>query len=335
MPEREREIARFLAASGWVEAAALPLAGDASARRYMRLVAPDGQSAILMLCPPGTEQELCRFLTIARHLSALGFSAPKVLSADPEKGLALLEDLGDGLFARLARDDPGCERLLYAAAADLLVGLHAHPPPDHLPRYAGRMTGEQAALVLDAYLPSLGRRASAGERADLAGAVSCACDRLAPGATVLMLRDFHAENLLWLEGRAGIARVGLLDFQDAMAGHPAYDLVSLLQDARRDVDRALADEVIARYADATGQDRVAFAAACAALGALRQLRILGVFARLARRDGKTAYLQLLPRVWAHLQADLAHPELAELRTLVQRLVPPPDGAALRRLAVAS
>lgn len=325
MPSAERDAAidGFLAAAGWGTAARAPLAGDASARRYLRLSGAEG-TAVLMDADPAAGETVGPFLRIGAYLASLGFSAPAVRAADPAVGLVLLEDLGDGLFARLATADPAAALPLYAAAADLLAALHAHPPPAGLPDYAGAILGEQAALVLESYA------ADPAARDDLAGAVRAACTRLAPGAPVLMLRDFHAENLFWLPGRSGVARVGLIDFQDAMAGHPAYDLVSLLQDARRDVDPALAAAVTARYCTATGTAPKDFAAACAALGALRQLRILGVFARLARA-GKPRYLVHMPRVWAHLQASLAHPELGALRRLVARLVPPPTPARLEAL----
>lgn len=323
MAEREAQIAGFLQASGWGGAAARPLAGDASARRYLRLRHGD-RGAVLMDAPPASGEDIRPFLRIGAHLRGLGLSAPEVLAADPSLGLVLIEDLGDGLYARLAEADPAAEPSLYAAAADLLAALHAHPPPAELPAYAGPILGAQAALVVESYAP----RPEAAE--DLAAAVTEACDRLAPGATVLMLRDFHAENLFWLPARPGVARIGLIDFQDAMAGHPAYDLISLLQDARRDVPPGLAATVAARYCVSTGTEPAGFAAACAALGALRQLRILGVFARLARA-GKPRYLAHMPRVWRHLQTNLAHPELGGLRVLVDRLVPAPTPDRLEAL----
>jgi aminoglycoside/choline kinase family phosphotransferase len=322
--ERQGSIDAFLAAAGWGAAARAALAGDASARRYLRLKRAQGETAVLMDAAPAAAGPVGPFLRIAGHLARLGFSVPAVIAADAAAGLVLLEDLGDGLFARLADAEPQSTPTLYAAATDLLAALHAHPPPADLPAYAGALLGEQAALVLETYAPQ------PQARAELAEAVTKVCGRLAPGAPVLMLRDFHAENLFWLPGRAGVARVGLIDFQDAMAGHPAYDLISLLQDARRDVDPALAAACSARYCAATRADPEAFATACAALGALRQLRILGVFARLAQ-GGKPRYLDFMPRVWGHLQACLAHPDLAELRALVDRLVPAPDPVRLEAL----
>jgi len=321
---RPAEIAAFLETVGWGGAERRPLAGDASARRYLRL-RRGAEGAVLMDAPAASGEDVRPFLRIAGHLSGLGLSAPGILAADAAAGLVLLEDLGDGLFARLIEADPGAAPALYGAAADMLAALHAHPPPADLPAYAGALPGDQAALVLETYAP-----APAAARADLAACVAEACARLAPGTPVLMLRDLHAENLIWLPGRAGVARVGLLDFQDAMAGHPAYDLVSLLRDARRDVPEEVVAATTARYLAATGEDAEAFAAAAAALGALRQLRILGVFARLARA-GKPGYLRHMPRVWHHLQRDLARPELSGLAALVARLVPPPTPARLEAL----
>lgn len=332
MPPREHAIAAFLARAGWGAATARPLAGDASARRYLRLTGPGGARAVLMDAPPEAGEDVRPFLRVGAHLRALGFSAPEVLAAEPGAGLLLLEDLGDGLFARLAEARPARAPALYAAAVDLLAALQAHPPPAWLPAYAGPVLGEQAALVLDCYLPGTGALpADAAARAGFADCVTAACAQAAPGPPVLMLRDFHAENLLWLPRRQGVARVGLIDFQDAQAAHPAYDLVSLLQDARCDVPADLAAAMTARFAQATGTDPQALARAMAALGALRQLRILGVFARLARA-GKPGYLRHMPGVWAHLQADLAHPDLADLARMVAGLLPPPTPERLARLA---
>ncbi len=325
-PDRRAEIAAFLAGANWPDARRQPLAGDASARRYVRLCREEG-SAVLMDAPPGSDAETAAFLSIARHLRDRGLSAPEILAADPARGLVLMEDLGDALFARLVGQSPVLETRLYAAAADLLAALHRQPPPEGLPVHDAACLGTQATLVLESYAP-----APEVARRELAAAVTDACRRLAPGGPVLELRDFHAGNLIWLPARAGVARVGLLDFQDAMAGHPAYDLVSLLRDARRDVGPAAAAAATDRYLAATGADAQWLADACAALGAARQLRILGVFAGLARSRGKAGYLRHMPRVWRHLQGDLAHPGLAELRTVVAHWVPEPTPARLEALA---
>lgn len=334
----------FLAAAGWGRASRRPLAGDASARRYERLTreARDGArtgaqggaqegapTAILMDAPPGRAGPVAGFARIAAHLASLGLSAPRILAMDEARGFMLLEDLGDDLFARLLARDPSGERELYLAAADALLVLQSAPPPAGLddPDAAGwaQTTGlaaEWYARAITGTAPDAGR---------LCTPVTAALEALADGPRVPALRDYHAENLLWLPGRGGVARVGLLDFQDAMMGQPEYDLVSLVQDARRDVTPATAAAVTARFAAASGRSAGTVAGACAALGAMRALRILGVFARLCLRDGKPRYLALVPRVWGHLQQNLAHPALRDLARECERMLPPPTPENLRRI----
>lgn len=330
MPEHSAEITRFLAASGWAGAEARPLAGDASNRRYLRLTAPGGARAVLMDAPADRGEDVRPFLHIARHLSGLGLSAPAILGEDVEAGLLLLEDLGDALFARLLEQSPGMEPLLYESATDLLVALHRHAPPAGLASYTPARMADLACLALDWYrLGATGSQST--ERDRFYAETETVLARLSDLDTVLIQRDYHAENLLWLPERDGIARVGLLDFQDAMRGHPAYDLVSVLQDARRDVTPSLAEAMVARYIAATGVDADGFTTAYACLGAQRNLRILGVFARLCLRDGKAHYVDLIPRVWSHLMQDLRHPALAPVAALVASELPAPTPEIVARL----
>lgn len=293
--------AAFLTASGWGGAQAQPLAGDASARSYARLTRPDWARAILMRTPAPDP----RFARIARHLAGQGLSAPAIL-AESDRFL-LLEDLGDGLLARLARD-PVQEPLLYAAAVDLLPVMQA-AAPEGLTPLTPALLGEMTAPLFDWYAPGPGA-------ADLAAAIAERAARLLPGPLVFAHRDFHAENLLWLPERAGAARIGLLDFQDAVLAHPAYDLASLLRDARRDVSEPLVRAMIARAAEAHGVAEADHAAATALLAVQRNLRILGIFARLAAREGKRGYLSLIPRLRGQIARDLDHPALAPLRAAV-------------------
>jgi aminoglycoside/choline kinase family phosphotransferase len=345
--DRAAAAAAFLDAAGWGEAARAPLAGDASARRYERLTGgPGGARAVLMDADPARGEDAAAFLALTGLLRGAGFSAPAVLAARPAEGFALLEDLGDALFARVCAADPAAEPALYAAAVDLLAALHAEPPPAvaegagcafALPPYDRDFLLLEAALAADWWADAAGRPFPADARAEYLGLVGQACAGADADRSALVLRDYHAENLVWLPDRAGLARVGLLDYQGARIGSPAYDLASLLGDARRDVgpetDAAMRD----RYAAAARArdphfDAEGFAAACAALGAQRNLKILGVFARLARRDGKPGYLALVPRVWRTLARDLAHPALGALRAFVAARVPEPDAAALARVA---
>ena len=324
--------AGFLAAAGWGQAAGSPLTGDASHRRYERLIRPDGARAILMILPPGAGAEITGFTRIARHLAARGLSAPRSLAEDAAAGLLLLEDLGDDLFARLLAADPGREAELYAAAVDLLPLMEAPPAPPGLPVLDAATLGSMTAPVLDWYAAGHPGEGAGRGQDRLAGAIAEAADRLLTAPRAFAHRDYHAENLLWLPERAGPARVGLLDFQDAVLADPAYDLASLLRDARRDVSEAARAAMMRRAAGVLGREEAALAAAAALLSVQRNLRILGIFARLAVRDGKAGYLALIPRVWGHLAADLAHPALAGLRPVLD--LPPPEARlpALRELA---
>ena len=330
MADRSAEIADFVATAGWAEADMRPLAGDASNRRYLRLTAPDGARAVLMDAPGDRGEDVRPFMHIARHLSGLGLSAPAILAENVQSGLLLLEDLGDALFARLLEQAPEMERPLYEAATDLLVALHRHAPPAGLASYTPAHMADLACLALDWYRPgATGTKSTIRDR--FYAETETVLGALENLDTVLIQRDYHAENLLWLTERVGIARVGLLDFQDAMRGHPAYDLVSVLQDARRDVTPALAKAMTARYITETGHDAESFTTAYACLGAQRNLRILGVFARLCLRDGKAHYVDLIPRVWAHLAQDLRHPALAPVAALVASELPVPTPEILARL----
>ncbi|MEM8787151.1 MAG: phosphotransferase [Pseudomonadota bacterium] len=330
MPLREAAIAAFLAAGDWRDAALDPLPGDASTRRYARLRRPDGAGAMLMDAPPDTAQSVIPFVDMTARLRGVGLSAPALYQTDPALGLLLMEDLGDDLFARLLQRQPDLERELYAAAVDLLAVLQAEPSLAHgLPDYDRQIHHREALLALDWYAPPTDR--AAGARQVYLALIDDLIAGLTPAPPVCVLIDYHAENLVWLPQRAGHERVGLLDYQDARAGHPAYDLVSLLQDARRDVGLDLQARMRARFAAAAGVAPAALDADCARLGAHRNLKILGLFARLARRDGKPRYVDMIPRVWDHLQTDLAHADLAPLRDWVARHLPPPTPAVLAGL----
>lgn len=332
MPDRSTALSEFLNQAGWGMAKRAPLAGDASNRRYERLTSgPDGMAAVLMDAPPDRGEDVRPFLAIARHLKGQGFSAPRVLAEDIASGFLLLEDLGDDLFARVVARAPDLEGPLYAAATDLLAQLHRAPLPEDLPSYDPALMASLACLPFEWYLPQNGQSAPEEESETFRAEIETLLAEHAP-PSVLILRDYHAENLIWLPDRQGCARVGLLDFQDAMIGHPAYDLVSLLEDARRDVPSSVQAQMYARYVERTGMEPEAFARAYALLGAQRNLRILGVFARLCRRDGKPGYLPLLPRVWGHLMNDLSHPALEALRERVLRLIPPPAPDVIARIA---
>lgn len=317
------EISAFLAQAGWGSAARAPLAGDASARRYERLARGEGR-AVLMIAPPG--EEMHRFARVDGWLRDHGYSAPQILALAADTGLMLLEDLGDDVLARLIERTPEREAPFYEAITDFLLDLHRHPAPDFVAPLDAKALGALIELTAQWYPPH-----SADALAALPGHVAAACAELDTVSKVLSLRDFHAENVIWLPSRAGVARLGLLDFQDAVAAHPAYDLVSALQDARRAVSPEVEARQMRRYARARGFDEAEFAQSCALLGAQRALRILGVFTRLCLAMGKPGYLAMMPRMWDLLQRNLAQPGLEALRVEVEAALLPPNADVLERM----
>ena len=293
----------FLGGAGWGGARTAPIAGDASARRYARLRRADGATAVLMEDPEGAEP-VRRFAAVAARLAEAGLRPPAILSAAPEGGLMLLEDLGDDLMSARLDRDPGAAPALYGAATDMLLTLRAATPAG-LPPFGPAEMADAAEL---AWTEWAGRHGPSPWRDALRDALALH----AGGPPVPILRDCHAGNLFVEDGE----RLRVIDFQDAMAGPDGYDLASLLQDARRDVPEAVAAACLARWRDRAGGGEAALGARLAAIGAQRALRILGVFARLAR-GGRDGYLAHAPRVRAHLAANLAHPRLADLRAAVR------------------
>ena len=292
----------FLAGAGWAGADILPLAGDASFRRYFRVV-DGGRSAVLMDAPPPENPR--PFIAIAEHLNGQGFAAPAILARDLDHGLVLIEDFGDERLKEFVEARPDQEISVYARAIDLLVDLHRLPPAD-LPPYDRAVYRREVDLLIEWYCRAVGLTVDAD-------AYTAAWEAVLPLAecsaspVVTVLRDYHAENIMLID-RPASHGLGLLDFQDALAGHPAYDLVSLLQDARRDVPVAVETAMIARYRE-LARPPADFDAAYAVLGAQRNAKIIGIFTRLWQRDGKLRYLSFLPRMWTLLERDLAHPAL--------------------------
>lgn len=333
---RDDLIDAFLAQGQWASARRTHLAGDASNRRYERLLLEDDAPTVLMDAPPEKGEDIRPFVDVTERLRQAGFSAPEIHAQDPDTGLLLLEDLGDAIYSRVVEARPDDEDKLYAAAIDLLATLHRLPQAvEGLSPYDASVYRREAALATDWYMPAVnGRPTPDALRAEYLDLIEAACAPHTPVPPVCVLRDYHAENLVWLPDRDGHARVGLLDYQDALAGHPAYDVVSLLEDARRDTTEDLQAAMFTRYVTASGADPEEFRAAYAALGAQRNLKIIGIFTRLWVRDGKPQYLDLIPRVWAHIERDLRHPDLAALRDWVARHLPPPTPEVLEKLRAA-
>jgi aminoglycoside/choline kinase family phosphotransferase len=328
MTNRKALSRAFLAQAGWGAARRQFLAGDASDRSYDRLTLAE-RTAVLMDAPPGKGDDPATFVAIAQHLAGIGLSPPAILAEDHTHGFLLIEDLGDDLFARLIAQDPALEMPLYTAATDVLIHLQRHPAPHGLPDLSAPDWAAAASFALDWYaFAATGTAPDSGMFVTIMTALLESC---ADGPRVMILRDYHAENLLWLPAREGVAQVGLLDFQLAQMGQPGYDLVSLLQDARRDVGPATEAAMIAHFCAATGCDQAAFGSSYTTLGAQRALRILGIFARLCLKMGKAGYLPLLPRVWSQLWRNLAHPALAPLAAICHDLLPEPTPDTLERI----
>jgi hypothetical protein len=315
-------MARFLADHGWGTAKCVPLAGDASFRRYDRLTAADGRRAVLMDAPP-PQEDVRPFLAIEKQLLLLGYSAPRLLAADEAQGFLLLEDLGDDTFTRLLAAGES-EEDLYRLAVDLLIDLHGQGPaakPVGLPPYDDERLLTEALLLTDWYAPEMvDLPASARDDYIALWLELFPIARAVP--ETLVLRDFHVDNLLRLDDRSGVAACGLLDFQDAVAGPVTYDLMSLLEDARRDINPGLVAGERKRYLGARPEIAAdVFDASWAILAAQRHAKVIGIFTRLCRRDGKPIYLGHIPRLWRLLQASLAHPCLAGLEAWLDRHIP--------------
>ena len=355
MTDREYARAEFLNRSGWGDAELASMGQDASTRSYLRLSGPQGR-AILMDAPPAHESAPCgpeaseyerilagwnartrlaacrvdAFVGIGEFLVNLELSAPRTYSYDVEQGFAVIEDLGDGIYAREIENGAD-ERTLYLAATDCLTCIHQQSAPESVTagdwvwpvQHYDRLAMTTGADLFPKWYPSYDAGVSfSGELArrydDVVGGLSAHLASLRP---VLMMRDYHAENLLWLPEREGLAKVGILDFQDAVRGPAAWDLAMFVQDARRDVSPEVQAEVVRRYITHMGLSEEDFLKDLAIAGAINALRILGVFARLITRDGKPRYGQFMDREWGHLKDSLTHPALADLKLILSKAAP--------------
>lgn len=355
MTDRESARVHFLNVAGWGGATRVSLGQDASTRSYERLHL-NGQSAVFMDAPLAAESMPCgadaslhdrimagwngrarlaacrvdAFVGIAGHLRNLGLTAPQVYSFDVEQGFALLEDLGDAVYAREIEKGAD-EKELYLAATDSLAAIHNRPAPEMVPAGSyswpvlkyDRLALTTGADLFPKWYPAYDHRVKlpGGLARDLGDEIGRICDHLESLPQVLMVRDYHAENLIWLPEREGLAKVGILDFQDAVRGPAAWDMAMFVQDARRDVSPDVQQMVVQRYVSQTGYDEAAFLRELAMAGAVNALRILGVFARLITRDGKPRYGAFMEREWGHLEDCLAHPTLAPLRGILAEAVP--------------
>ncbi|MEM7240590.1 MAG: phosphotransferase [Pseudomonadota bacterium] len=321
---------RFLMQVGWTDATLHPMGSDASKRSYDRVVDTD-RKAILMNAPYEVGEDIRPFIHVSALLEAASLSAPKIYAKDLENGFLLLEDLGDALYANHIKVHPESEAELYRDAVDLLAGI-SQVSQRGLTPYNESVYLTEASLFIDWYLPkATGAPLHRDLRAEYQELLATLLREIEQIESVITLRDYHAENLIWLPDRNGHRRVGLLDYQDALSGHPAYDLVSLLEDARRDTSAALQAEMFQRFLDKTNLDAVSFRYAYDILGAQRNLKIIGIFTRLCCRDGKQSYPNLIPRVWSHLMRDLTHPKLSNLVQWIEANAPKPTPDIIERI----
>jgi N-acetylmuramate 1-kinase len=322
MTGRAAAIGRFLDAAGWGDAERRPLAGDASFRRYDR-IRLNGKSAVLMDAPPPMN-DVRPFLAVDSLLRRHGLSAPEVLASEVPAGLVLLEDLGDDTYGRILAQG-GDEAALYQLAVDALIHLHRSFRTEgaSLSRFDDARALREVELFLDWLWPAMaGGPAGDDLRASYREAWEAVLPSRDAAPSTLALFDFHIDNLMVLRERSGVAACGLLDFQDAVLGPVSFDLVSLLEDARRDVPGDLAEGLIRHYLAAFPRlDAAAFRTSYSVIGAQRSTRILGTFARLKLRDSKPGYLRHIPRVWRWLGQDMTHPALAPVRAWFDRHVP--------------
>ncbi len=321
--------ALFLASAGWPGAQILPLAGDASFRRYFRVV--DGaRRAVLMDAPPPHEDPR-PFIAVGEWLCGHGFAAPQILARDLDHGLLLLEDFGDARLREHLDAAPADELALYTRAVDLLADLHRVPSPSDLPPYDRAVYQREAGLLTEWFAPAAGLDVDAA-------AYAAAWDAVLPIAeqdrapVVAVLRDYHAENIMLLPDAGRSRGLGLLDFQDALAGQPANVLLSIEEDARVGDSREVELAMLAYYQSVANVSSD-FMAAYAVLGAQRNAKIIGIFTRLWQRDGKPRYLDFLPRMWRLLERDLAHPALAPVADWFAAHVPAAARGALKVDAV--
>jgi N-acetylmuramate 1-kinase len=303
---------QFLSANGWHNAAVSPIPGDASFRRYFRVSSVACGKAILMDAP-SPQEDIAPFISVAEYLSANGFRAPEIIARDIERGLVLLEDFGDSRMREHLDDHPQDEAHIYRHAIDVIIRLSrqaaAYVAPYDIDVYL-----REVRLLAEWYMPAAGVSV---DQAEFDAVWKTALAPIAHRQDVTVLRDYHAENIMLL----GNGEQGLIDFQDALVGHPAYDLVSLLQDARREVSPALETEML-QYYRREAQAADDFDHHYALLGAQRNTKIIGIFTRLWKRDGKARYLSFLPRMWDLLERDLAHPALAPLQSWFDMHIPP-------------
>lgn len=318
------EIEQFVASAGYAGAPVTLLAGDASFRKYWRVSTADG-SLVVMDAPPEHEN-IAPFIQVTELLLTLGLRAPKIHAHDHDRGFLLLEDLGDNLYSKALLKHPADEAAMYRQACEALSVLHRESGKHKavatsLPRYDEAVYLREVALLAEWFLVQVhGQEIARGLRDEWLDIWRGVLRNAAPEQNVLVHRDYHADNLLWLDD-TGITRVGMLDYQDALLGDALYDVISLLEDARRDVSPETVEACKAFMLNDCGATKDRFSVRYHVLAAQRNSKIIGIFTRLCVRDGKARYLDFMPRVWGHLLRDIEHPTLAPVKQFIDAHVP--------------
>ena len=320
MTKREEKIGELLRKNNLLCATIEKIKSDASNRKYLRLI-QGKKTVILMDSNPKKNEPINNFIYFTNFLRKHNFSAPKIYDSDIPNGLLLLEDLGKKNFADVLKVRPKIESNIYKEAVNQLIKMQSNQIPKLAKSYSIEILIKEALLFTKWYL---GEMNSSKLSTEFVSLLMPLMEKIVQKSTTLVLRDFHAENLIWMQNRKSFRRVGLLDYQDALIGHPAYDIASLLKDARRDVSVELRDRMTDYYLEKTNHNKDLFLRDYSILSAQRNLKIIGIFSRLSIRDNKNDYMKLIPRVWRNLENDFIHPDLTNLSVFINSVAPYPN-----------
>lgn len=328
MTKREEQIKELLRKNNLLCAPTEKITSDASNRKYLRLT-KGNKTVILMDSNPKKNEPINNFIYFTNFLRKHHFSAPKIYDSDIPNGLLLLEDLGARNFADILKVKPKVETNIYKEAVNQLIMIQSKETPKQAKPYSTEILIEEALLFTEWYLGETNSSRLSTQFTSLLTPLLKKIDQTKP---TLVLRDFHAENLIWMNSRKNFKRVGLLDYQDALIGHPAYDIASLLKDARRDVSIEVRDIMTNHYLEKTKHNKDLFLRDYSILSAQRNLKIIGIFSRLSIRDKKKNYVKLIPRVWKNLENDFMHPDLKNLSKFINAVAPYPNVKILKNLS---
>ncbi len=328
MTKREEQIKELLRKNNLLCAQTEKITSDASNRKYLRLT-KGNKTVILMDSNPKKNEPINNFIYFTNFLRKHHFSAPKIYDSDIPNGLLLLEDLGARNFADILKVKPKVETNIYKEAVNQLIMIQSKETPKQAKPYSTEILIEEALLFTEWYLGETNSSRLSTQFTSLLTPLLKKIDQTKP---TLVLRDFHAENLIWMNSRKNFKRVGLLDYQDALIGHPAYDIASLLKDARRDVSIEVRDIMTNHYLEKTKHNKDLFLRDYSILSAQRNLKIIGIFSRLSIRDKKKNYVKLIPRVWKNLENDFMHPDLKNLSKFINAVAPYPNVKILKNLS---